>query len=175
MPERYAHAPGRTDSTSAGGVAAALATCVIVVTGCGGGGDDSTSTSANATVPQITSPGEFNPGGASTTTPDKPGGSSTAPGGPPGQSAPGLPPAQQALAPFRECLEQHGVSLPFLNGSGGQEQQREFQQNPQQYRAQVQKAFACIPKLPQQLRATAERFKQRFEEQQAPGSGGTDG
>jgi hypothetical protein len=69
---------------------------------------------------------------------------------------------QQALAPFRECLQQHGVSIPFLNGSGGQEQQRQFQEDPQQYRAQVQKAFACIPELPPRLREIAEQLKRRF-------------
>jgi hypothetical protein len=126
-------------------------------------------------VPQVTSPDQFNPEGGSTTTAPEAAGNSS--GGPPGQGnlPPRAQPVQQALAPFRECLQQHGVSLPFLNGSGGQEQQRQFQEDPQQYRAQVQKAFACIPKLPQQLRATAERYKQRFEEQQAPGSGGANG
>jgi hypothetical protein len=143
---------------------AAAAIGAIAIAGCGGGGDDNTSTSANATVPQVTSPGQFNPGGARTpTAPEAPGNNS---GGPAAQGnlPPGAQPVQQALAPFRECLQQHDVTLPFLNRSGSQAQRREFQQNPQQYRDQAQKAFACIPKLPPQLRATAERFKRRFEQ-----------
>ncbi len=41
---------------------------------------------------------------------------------------------------------------------------RARQHNPEEFRAQVEKAFACIPELPPQLRAAAERFKRRFEQ-----------
>jgi hypothetical protein len=45
-------------------------------------------------------------------------------------------------------------------GAGVQAQR----QNPGQIRSQIEKAFVCIPELPPRLRATAERFKRRFEQ-----------
>jgi hypothetical protein len=142
--------------------AAALAACAIAVAGCGGG-DDSTTTSAGATVPQVTTPGQFNPNSGSTaTTPKGPNSTTTAPPRP-GNVQPGAQPVQQALAPFRDCLSKHGVSLPLLDGAGtGLQQAR--QRDPRQYRVQIQKAFVCIPELPPMLRQRAEEFKRRFEQ-----------
>jgi hypothetical protein len=145
--------------------AAAIAACVIAVSGCGGGGDDSASgTTGAAAIPTVTAPGQgqFRPpgNGSTSTTQTTPGNHPPTPGNLP----PGARPVQQALAPFRDCLQRHGVSLPFLNGAGGQAQGRQFQQNPEQYRAQITKAFACIPELPPRLRAAAERLKRRYQQ-----------
>jgi hypothetical protein len=141
--------------------AAAIGGCVIAVAGCGGGGDDATSTSANATaVPGITSPGQPSGGSSSSTARSGPGAGTTPNAAP--NAAPGARPFQQALAPFRACLKQHGVDLPLLGGSGALQQ--EYQQDPQRFRDQVERGFACIPELPPQMRAYAERFKRRFEQ-----------
>jgi hypothetical protein len=142
--------------------AAAVAACVATTAGCGGGGDDNSSgTTTAAQIPTVTTPGSGEsspPGNGSTST------TRTTPGNQPpepGNLPQGAQPAQQALARFRDCLSQHGVSPQFLNPGGAL---RARQHNPEEFRAQVEKAFACIPELPPQLRATAERFKRRFEQ-----------
>ena len=142
--------------------AAAIAVCVVTTAGCGGGGDDNASgTTTAAQIPTVTTTGSGEsrpPGnGSSSTTRTTPGNEPPAPGNLPQ----GAQPAQQALAQFRDCLSRHGVSPQFLNPGGAL---RARQRNPEEFRAQVEKAFACIPELPPQLRASAERFKRRFEQ-----------
>jgi hypothetical protein len=144
--------------------AAAIAACVVTIAGCGGGGDDNASgTTTAAQIPTVTTPdsGQLRPpaNGSSSTTGTTPDNHPPAPGNLPQ----GGQPAQQALAPFRDCLSQHGVSPELLTEPGGALRAR--QRNPEELRAQVEKAFACIPELPPQLRATAERFKRRFEQE----------
>jgi hypothetical protein len=143
--------------------AGALAACAIAVVGCGGGGDDSSSasrTSTNIQIPAVTQP---NAGDVTPSTTPEANGSGTAPAAPGGQNgSPGAPSAQEALVPFRQCLSDHGVSLPFLRAVGtGVEAQR---QNSEQHRTQIEKAFVCIPELPPQIRSTAERFQRQFEQ-----------
>lgn len=141
-------------------LAVVAAVGAIALAGCGGGGDESTSTSANVTVPQVTIPG----GEPTTTTTPPTGGNNS--GEPPaqGNQPPGTQQGLEALGPFRQCLSDHGVSLPFLRGmaTGSQSQQSQLQ-NPTS-RAQIEKAFACIPELPPGLRESAERYQRRFEQ-----------
>jgi hypothetical protein len=138
--------------------AAAVAACAAAIVGCGGGGDDSGSSTSASRIPTVTAPGS---GQASPPANDSTSTTETTPGNPPGpRNLPQGAAAQQALTPFRDCLSQHGVSPQSLYGlQGGQ------QRNPEELRAQIEKAFVCIPELPPQLRATAERFKRRFEQQ----------
>jgi hypothetical protein len=140
----------------------AFSVCLAVLVGCGGGGDEDSSTSASVpTVPQITTPSEVNPDrGSTTTTPAGPGAGQANPNGQ-GAGPPAIQGAQEALAPFRACLGQQGISLPGLLRSGGGQT---GEQNSARYRDQVEKAFTCIPKLPPQLRARAEELKRRFEQ-----------
>jgi hypothetical protein len=135
--------------------------CAIALAGCGGGGDEGTSTSANATVPQVTTPGQSNPNRTRTSTTPKTPGNNPTTTPTPRNRPPGGQSVQQALAPFRECVRRQGVSLPFLNGSA---QAQQPNTNPEQYRAQVEKAFKCIPELPPRLKDAAEQFKRRFEQ-----------
>lgn len=141
---------------------AALIVCLAALTGCGGGGGEDSSTSARVlTEPQITTPDLGNPDRSSTTTaPADPGGGQANPNGQ-GAGPPGIQRVQEALAPFRECLDQQGVSLQSLRGAGGGPP---IGQNPAQYRDQVERAFTCIPKLPPELRGRAEELKRRFEQ-----------
>jgi hypothetical protein len=141
--------------------AAALTVCLVALAGCGGGGGEDSSTSASApTVPQVTTPSEVSPDqGSSTTTPAVPG-AGRGQGGQ-GIGPPGIQGGPEALVPFRECLDQEGVSLQSLLGPRGRPPGG---QNPAQYRDQVEKAFTCIPKLPPQLRGRAEELKRRFEQ-----------
>ena len=145
-------------------IAAAAASVCLIAAGCGGGGGDSTSTAAGSAAPEVTSP-NVNSGGESTTT-TRPRPHANSSNGPAAQGSlpPGAQPVQQALAPFRQCLEEQGVSLPFLRGAAGGAQRpgQGNSLNSQQYRAQVEKAFTCIPKLPPRIRQTAERLKRRF-------------
>jgi hypothetical protein len=132
----------------------------LVLAGCGGGGGDDSSTSASLpTVPQITTPSQVDPDrGSTSTTPAAPGGGQSQGRG---VGPPGIQRVQEALAPFRECLDQQGVSLSSLRGAGAGPQ---GQKNSPQNRDQVEKAFTCIPKLPPQLRGRAEELKRRFEQ-----------
>jgi hypothetical protein len=111
-------------------------------------------------VPQVTTPGQYRPGGESTSTAPSTPGTTTAPSAP--NNPPGAQPVTQALAPFRDCLRQHGVDLPLLDNPGALRQR--YQRDPEGFRAQVEKGFACIPELPPRMRAYAERFKRRFEQ-----------
>jgi hypothetical protein len=143
--------------------AVALAACLIVLAGCGGGGDDSSS-STSASVPQVTTPGQFNPGReSSSSTPTAP---RATPGNNPAAPAnrpPGSQPVQVALAPFHACLSRHGVDptqfRPGFQGQGGQ------QQDPAERQKQIQAGIACIPELPPRLRKAAERLKRRYQQQ----------
>jgi hypothetical protein len=137
--------------------AVSLVICLLALAGCG---DDSSTSASDATVPQITTPSGVNSSRGSTTTPPATQGNPQA--NPNGHSngSPGVQSLQEALGPFRDCLTHHGVSLGLLNGVGGAQRQ----QNPEQYRGQVEKAFACIPELPPQLRERAEQLKRRFEQ-----------
>lgn len=136
--------------------------CLIVFAGCGGGGDDNATTSASAPVPQVTTPGAFNPGTRSTpTTRQAPGTTTTTPAGP-GNGPPGAAPVLQALAPFRDCLNRHGVDPnQFRPGFQAQGQQ---QRDPSQIQKRIQAGIACIPELPPQMRQAAERLKRRYEQ-----------
>jgi hypothetical protein len=142
--------------------AVALTVCLVALTGCGGGGGEDSSTSASVlSEPQITTPDLGKPDrGSITTTPTNPGAGQANPNGQ-GVGPAGIQRVQEALAPFRDCLEQQGVSLQALRGSGGGPPGG---QNSVQYRDQVEKAFTCIPKLPPQLRGRAEELKRRFEQ-----------
>ena len=142
----------------AGVAAAAIAACTLVA-GCGGGGDEDTSTAASVpTVPQVTSPAPAKPDREPTTTRTSPGAEPAAPG--PGQLPQGVRGFQEALGPFRECLDRKGVTLPFVRGSGAGPPDL----NSAQYREQVEKAFTCIPELPPRFRERAELLKRRFEQ-----------
>jgi hypothetical protein len=135
--------------------------CLIAFAGCGGGGDES-STAASAGVPQVTTPGRFDPGTRSTPTGPQPGGAAPAGG------APSARPALQELAPFRDCLSRHGVD-PAQVGLGLR--LRGWQgRDPAEVQRQIQAGIACIPELPPPLRAVAERLKRRYEQRTAPGS-----
>jgi hypothetical protein len=142
--------------------AASIAACLIVFAGCGGTGDDDATTSASATVPQITTPGAFNPGTRSTpTTRQAPGTTTTTPAAP-GSGPPGAAPTLQALAPFRDCLSRRGVDPDQFRP--GFQRQGQRQQDPAQIQRQIQAGIACIPELPPQMRQAAERLKRRYEQ-----------
>ena len=150
----------------AGVAAVAIAVCLVVFTGCGGGGDEDTSTSAGVpTVPQVTSPAPEKPDRGSTTTRTSPGTSPAAPEGT-GQAPPGQGGFREVLAPFRECLDQQGVSLTSLRPTGGGPPPGE---SLAEYKDNAEKAFTCIPKLPPQLRERAELLKRRFEQRYGVG------
>jgi hypothetical protein len=145
--------------------AATVGGCLIALAGCGGGEDDTTSTSADATtvaIPTVTQPAQPGPDGGSTSTNENAPGSNPADGARAGNGPPETRPAQR-LSAFRDCLSRQGVSLQNLRGGGGLQAQR---RNPEEFRAQAEKAFTCIPELPPQLRESAEALKRRFEERQ---------
>jgi hypothetical protein len=145
----------------AGVAAVAIVAWLALLAGCGGGGDEDTSTSAGVpTVPQVTSPAPASPDRGASTTRTVPGTGQAAPSGS-GQVPPGQQGFREVLAPFRECLDQRGVSLAALRPAGG---------GPPpgvslaEYKDQAEKAFTCIPRLPPQLRERAELLKRRFEQ-----------
>jgi hypothetical protein len=143
--------------------AAALGAGVFAYAGCGGG-DDNGSTSANATsaeIPTITQPAQPAPNGGSTPTTPKPPGPNSANGAGSGNAPPGARPILRQLGAFQDCLSRQGVSIQTLRGAGASQVQ---ERNPEQFRAQVEKAFACISELPPRLRAQAEQLKRRFEQ-----------
>ena len=153
-------------------VTVAIAAGGVLCAGCGGGGDDVGSTSAEVstaatpTIAESTQPATPAPnGGAVPTTPKAPD-SNPANGARSGNRPPGAL-SQQNLSDFRDCLRQRGVHLRGLRGGS------QGQRNPERYQAQVEKAFTCIPKLPPQLRETAEQLQRRFEQRQrsTPDSG----
>ena len=140
----------------------------VACTGCGGGGDDNGSTPANATTAEVTtvtqSPEPVPPDRDSTSSvPSVPKSPEPNPGNGAGQGQ--APPAAQSvlqrLSAFRDCLSRQGVSLQDLRGPRALRAQR---QNPERFRAQAEKAFTCIPKLPPQLKEQAEQLKRRFEQ-----------
>ncbi|HEY6771821.1 MAG TPA: hypothetical protein VI035_05150 [Solirubrobacterales bacterium] len=143
-------------SLAAAGVVGA---CLIALAGCGGGGDDSP-TAASATVRQITTPGQFNPGTRST--PNAPPSDDGTPTGPatPGGGSGGAQPVLQELVPFRACLSRHGVDPEQFRAGFRWRQQRD----PAEIRRQIQAGVACIPELPPRLREAAERLKRRYEQ-----------
>jgi hypothetical protein len=112
-------------------------------------------------VPQVTIPG----GEATTTTTPPTGANNSGEPAPQGNQPPGTQQGLEALGPFRQCLSDHGVSLPFLRGiaTGQQQLPPQLRQNPVA-RTQIEKAFACIPELPPPLRESAERYERRFEQ-----------
>jgi hypothetical protein len=148
------------------GVFAAVAALAagVVCMGCGGGGGDDGSTSATATtheVPTVTQQAESAQDGGSTSntpsTPESDPGNGAGQGGGSSQSQP----VPQQLGSFRDCLSRQGVSLQDLMGPAALRKQRS---DPEGFRAQVEKAFTCIPQLPPQLQERAEQLKRRFEQ-----------
>jgi hypothetical protein len=126
--------------------------------GCGGGGSDSSTvvgTGAQAhtvTAPNFTD--KFKRAGGS-------GSTATAPAAP----GAGAQQVAQALAPFRDCLRQHGVEpMPF--GSSARQSRHP---DPAEARKQIQARIACIPELPPKLRQAAEQLKKRYEQRQQHG------
>ena len=107
------------------------------------------------------------PGGEPTTTTTPPtGGNNSGEPAPQGNQPPGTQQGLEAIAPFRQCLSDHGVSLPFLRGMARGSQSPQAPLQDPTSRAQIEKAFACIPELPPPLRESAERFQRRFEQQE---------
>jgi hypothetical protein len=148
------------------GVLAAVAAIAagVAYTGCGGGGGDDGSTSARATtdeIPTVTHPAESAPDGGSTSA--APNAPKSNPGNGAGQEggSPQSQPVPQQLSSFRDCLSRQGVSLQELMGPAALQERRS---DPEHFRAQVEKAFTCIPELPPQLQERAEQLKRRFEQ-----------
>jgi len=158
---RLPHRVAGKRNAPAGAATAAIAACLALLAGCGGGGDEETSPSAGVpAVPQVTSPAPVSPDRASTTTRTAPG-TGQAPTGGAGPPPHGQQGFQEAVAPFRECLDQQGVSLAVLRPTGGGPPQG---MSLAEYKQEAEKAFTCIPKLPPQLRESAELLKRRFEQ-----------
>jgi hypothetical protein len=143
---------------------AVIAACTIAMAGCGGGDSDGTTTGAQAVAvpPTVTAPAAPN-GQRFRTTPE--GGSATTPSGTT-PSGPGAQRVQRALAPFRDCLNGHGVDPAQFE----QRYQQRFQSgqaqrpDPSEVRKLIQASIACIPALPQRLQPAAERMAQRFQQ-----------
>ena len=65
------------------------------------------------------------------------------------------------MTPFFDCLSRHGVQPSPLTGTSlhGSEIR-----DARLVRKEIQAKIACVPQLPEQLRAAGERFKQRFQQ-----------